>query len=85
MATKARSVSWLVFVMLMLPVTLGCMCMGMGEMMERMSQSRQSSNGMCCGGMEHGGQDHRATTQPTEADAIGPTEPGGSHALHHSH
>lgn len=63
----------------------GCMCMGVGELMDRASQSRQAPHGMCGSGMMmHGTGNHAATTQATDADSDGADRARSSHELHGS-
>lgn len=57
--------SWPIVMSLALVSATGCMCMGAGDLIDRMSSSRQSHRGMC--GMDHG----RPTTQPDDEHAQG--------------
>lgn len=57
--------SWRIVMSLALVSATGCMCIGAGNLIDRMSPSRQSHQGMC------GMNDGRPTTQPDDEHAKG--------------
>lgn len=63
----------------------GCMCMGAGKLMDRLSQSHEADHGMCGGGMmKHNTMNHPATTQATSPVSIDADRARSSHELHGS-
>lgn len=59
----------------------GCMCMGGGELLDRLTRSRpdqhEMGGGMCCGGMmSHGTTNGHASSQPAQVNEK------NSHGLH---
>lgn len=84
MIGKLLRASWRVISMLtLISSTSGCMCMGAGEVMDRLSKSHESHQSMCGGGMmKHDTTKKPASTQPGNADPTGAQSSRSAHGPH---
>lgn len=83
MVVRTFRASWLIIATLLLASTAACTCMGVGELLERDSQSQHAQHSMCGGMKMHGPGGRPATSQPTGPVANGAATVGRGHELHH--